>query len=372
MILHLISEDKFADYAIQQFYGVSNNSHFVVILDSETEIRHIKQIDKVEIVILNSSKYRELLTNLSTYSAIVVHGLFFPWQEQIILAAPEHIKIAWGCWGGEIYGRKELLSHFLDQRTKWIYWEKQIKRMLKLKPLLGKEFFVNKKTFQRINFCLSDMPEEYEYVKHFCKSSSMEYLWYNYYSIEETLGELKYENVRGSNILVGNSCSLENNHLDVFNLLKKLNLQQRKIIVPLSYGSNWLRLIIICKGEKYFKENFMPLNDFLDRKSYNKILCTCPIMIMNHIRPQAQGNIITGLWLGAKVYLNNKSITYSYFKSLGIHIFSIENDLKPSNRKALLPLEKEMVEQNRKILMQQYGLENVMEKTKLIVNTLSE
>jgi hypothetical protein len=84
------------------------------------------------------------------------------------------------------------------------------------------------------------------------------------------------------------------------------------------------------------------------------------------------GNILTTLWLGSKVYLSNRNPLNSYFKSLGIHIFSIENDLKPSNRKALLPPEKEMVEQNRKILMQQYGLENVMKKTKLIVNTLSE
>lgn len=371
MILHLFFDDKFADYAIQQFQEIDGSSYFVVVLDNETEIKHIKQTDKIKLVVFNSTEYHDLLMRLPAYSAIVVHGLFFPWQEQIILSAPENIKIAWVCWGGEIYSRKELLSHFLERQTKWIYWKKQIKRIIRLKTLIGKEFFVNKKTFQRIDFCLSDMPEEYEYVKHFCKSS-MEYLWYNYYSIEETLGELKYEYVRGSNILIGNSCSLENNHLDVFNLLKKINLQQRKIIVPLSYGSNWLYSILICKGEKYFKENFIPLNDFLDRKSYNKILCTCPIMIMNHIRPQAQGNIITGLWLGAKVYLNNKSITYSYFKKLGIHIFSIENDLNPSNRKALLPLEKEKVEQNRKILLQQYGMENMLEKTKIIVNTLNE
>jgi len=371
MILHLISDDKFADYAIQQFYGVSNNSHFVVILDTETEIRHIKQIDKVEIVILNSSKYQELLINLSTYSAIVVHGLFFPWQEQIILSAPEHIKIAWVFWGGEIYGRKEIRKKYLSTLSKFVLFLKNTKDTRKNLLNNTKKYFPNKLTFKRIHYCLTDVEEDFKIVQARFNPNIM-VMWYNYYSIEETTGTLRFSRVKGNNILVGNSGTLENNHLNIFFRLRKFNLNHSKIIVPLSYGENWIIRFLKKIGLLFFKENFLPLTDFMEREEYNKLLLSCAIVIMPHYRPQAMGNILTTLWLGSKVYLSNRNPLNSYFKRLGIHIFSIENDLKPSNRKALLPLEKEMVEQNRKILMQQYGLENVMEKTKLIVNTLSE
>ena len=371
MILHLITDDKFADYAINQFSLIDPSSLFVIVKYSEDEkIQNIQHIDKIIQVTFQSEKYDDLIKGLENYCAIVVHGLFYPWQEKIILSLSANVKIAWVCWGGEIYGRKQLLPHFLSKKTKQIYWQKQFKRLLKSKTLLGNDYFADISTFQKINYCLSDMQEEFQYVKEFTHSN-MQYFWYNYYSIGETLGDLQYEKIKGNNILIGNSCTLENNHLDAFKFLNELNIQNRKIIVPLSYGSDWLQKIVLKKGRKLFGKLFTPLLAFMDRDEYNQLIGTCSIMIMPHLRPQAQGNIITGLWLGAKIYLSKNSLTYAYFKRIGTIVFSIEDDLKPGNKEALTALSDDMIEYNRTIMLREYGKDNMMPRIQEIVNELN-
>lgn len=83
------------------------------------------------------------------------------------------------------------------------------------------------------------------------------------------------------------------------------------------------------------------------------------------------GNIITALWLGSKVFLSKKSTTYSCLKRLGIKMYSIEDDLNPGWKDALLPLSIEEREHNRRILMQEYGKENMHPRIAKVVEELT-
>ncbi len=371
MILHLLIDDKFADYAIKQFSEIDNNSHFVLVSGSTRPVlKYIKQKNKVQIVKSDSEEYTDFLNTINMYSAIISHGLFYSWQEKVILSASKKVKIAWVFWGGEIYGRDNLRKSFFAPKTRLLYWGKKVKYLLKGSVNKNKTFFVDYHLYKRIDYCLTDEHEEFKFVKKYT-DTIMKELWYNYYSIEETLGELQNSTVKGNNILVGNSCSLEGNHLEVFSILNKFDLTDRKIIVPLNYGDNWLQKILLKKGTKLFAEKFFPLIDFLERDVYNEYLTTCNVVVMNHYRPQAQGNIITSLWLGAKVYLSNKSIAYNYFKRLGICFFSIEDDLISNNKFALESLSADKVEHNRRILMSEYGRDNMQAKIRKIVEELN-
>ena len=91
----------------------------------------------------------------------------------------------------------------------------------------------------------------------------------------------------GNNILVGNSAHPENNHLDIAYKLKTINLSNRKIIVPLSYGDNKYKKIILKKYKNIFGNKFKPLLDFISIKDYLNILKSCNICIMGHLRQQA-------------------------------------------------------------------------------------
>ena len=90
-------------------------------------------------------------------------------------------------------------------------------------------------------------------------------------------------------------------------------------------------------------------------------------MIMNHYIPQAQGNILVGLWLGMRVYMSEKSLSYKFFKRLGCIVYSFESEFKIFG---LSKLSEDQKNTNREILSQWYNNEHTMSGVKNIVVTL--
>lgn len=372
MILHLLSDDKFADYAIKQFLETDTKSEFILVVPTnEYKLQRIVAIEKIKIVKYKSEEYNKLLKSLHNFIAIVSHGLFEKWQEEIILASSKETKIAWVFWGGDIYGRPEYIKSFLSVKSKVLFFVKQLKSSVKKKELNPQIYFANINTFKRINYCLTDVPNDFNFVKSNI-NSYMKALWYNYYSIEQTIGDLKDKVINGNNILIGNSSTLENNHLDAFSKLKQFDLSNRNVIVPLSYGQIWLRRFLLKQGNRVFKDSFYPLVDFLSLDEYNKKILSCSVVIMPHYRPQAMGNLLTAFWLGSKVYMSKKSMLYDYFKRLSVHVFSIEDDLVKSNMDALEPLSLDLHKHNQNILIQEYGKENMKIRINKLVEELSK
>jgi hypothetical protein len=227
--------------------------------------------------------------------------------------------------------------------------------MLQHKLNVEATYEIPKELFRRIDYCLTDIEEEYEFAARYLSVNAMKYHWYNYYSIEETIGSLRDCFCEGENIIIGNSCTIENNFFDIFRKLNEVPLSDREIMIPLSYGTPWLRNLIQKLGRKQFGDCFIPMVDFMPREQYNRTMLTCSAMIQPHYRAQAQGNIITGLWLGMRVYLSERNIAYSYFKRIGVRVFSIETDLNKGNPKAFVPLSTEEVQHNRSVLERWYS-----------------
>ena len=371
MILHVISDDKFSDYTINQFSAIDNSSDFVVLTEvQDLKLNYIKNRQAVTVININSPDYIRFCKTINKYNAVILHGLFLPLQVNTISLLSEKTKVAWVFWGAEIYGRNDIKLKFLSYRSKIIYFSRKTKKLLKGTLLKQEHYFAHKSIYKRINYCLTDVHEDFEFVREYT-DSSMKELWYNYYSIEETVGSLIHQKVNSGNILVGNSCNLENNYPEAFRALNRFDLSDRRVIVPLSYGQPWLKNIILKRGESLFKKSFLPLTDFLELDEYNNYLLTCSIVVMNHYRPQAMGNLITALWLGAKVYMSKRSLLFTFFQRIGTIVFSIEDDLKPEDKEALMPLESNKVEHNRTILKNIYGRDNMMTRIKAIVEELN-
>jgi len=352
MILHFLSDDKFSDYVIGQFSEPEMCSEFVLMSESESR-KYIQKDGAVKHVNPKDAEDMErLMGSLDHYSAVVLHGLFFPWCETVLRNVPSHVKVAWVFWGGEIYGRNDLKDLFLSKRSKLLLRVRQLKKRIEGKG--GEENYeLPLELFNRIDYCLTDIHEDFEFVTSYTQSKMKE-VWYNYYSIDETIGELRNQWVEGNNILVGNSSSLTCNHLDGFRAAKRLRNNNSEIVVPLSYGEPWLRNSLLKKGNRMFGNRFHPLIDFMPRDEYNKLIKSCVVVIMPHYRPQAFGNIITALWLGSRVFLSEKSTLYTFFKRIGITLFSIETDINRTKKPKVLSLSSEEREENRRILASLY------------------
>lgn len=138
--------------------------------------------------------------------------------------------------------------------------------------------------------------------------------------------------------------------------------------MPLSYGVPWIRNAMIKLGRLFFGKRFVPIVDYLPLKEYNKLMLDCNTIILPYWQPAAQGNIITSLWLGMRVYLSERSMAYTFFKRLGAHIFSFESDFK---KYGCTPITEEEFQQNRAVLEKWYSKEVMHDKNIELVKVLS-
>jgi uncharacterized membrane protein len=162
---------------------------------------------------------------------------------------------------------------------------------------------------------------------------------------------------------------LENNHLDVFHILKlKKSIENIKLVVPLSYGNNIkYKKEIIKKGTKYFKESFVPLLDFMPRAEYLELLSNCSTAIFYHYRQQAMGNIIALLYMGVRVYLSTNNPVYTYCKRIGLHIYDMDSEFDIYKNSIL---EEEKADENRNVLYNIFNEEEVINRLNSLVNAL--
>lgn len=368
MILHFITDDKFSDYAIRQFAGDEMCSKFILVSNS-SELKYTSQVEYVKVVNPDSEEFSIVLNTLSQFKAVVLHGMFWPWEERIIEAIPDGVKLGWVFWGGEIYGRSDLVNGFLAPKTKCMYFRKKLSRWIKSGFRIENKYEIPKKCFRRIDYCLTDVHEDFLFAQNFI-GGRMKELWYNYYSVEETVGGLYEARCSGDDVLLGNSCSIEGNHLDMFDFINRVpSIKAKRLYAPLSYGEVWLRNVLSAKGKALFPD-FHPLVDFIPRDEYNGIIQRCSTVVMNHYRQQAFGNILTSLWLGARVFMSKNSLLYEYFKRIGCSVFCVEDDLNVSNSQLNTPLSSDELEITRSAIFTLYSKEAMRQRIIEAVNEL--
>ena len=365
MVLHILSDDKFTDYVINQFKDEEMQSEMVVIPSGAGHF--FTKCDKVSIIRYPSREFTELLNKLHNYSGVVLHGMFWPYCEQIIKATPSSVKLAWYFWGGELYARKDVICSFLSPITKLLYYLHFIKKGQTYK----KSFLwqLPLELYKRLDYCITSEYEEYEYAKKYTHSD-MQFLWYTCYSIEDTVGKMMSHRSFGNSVLFCNSAAIENNMFDIaLQLSKPKNrelLGDRQVIMPMGYGTPWIKRLMLRVGPHCFK-HFKPITEFLPREEYNKMMTDCSILILPSKSPAGQGNIITALWLGMRVYLSERSIAYNYFNRIGVKIFSLESDFTKYGCEVLTD---DVVKHNRKILLDTYSRKSVNDANKHLINVL--
>lgn len=128
-------------------------------------------------------------------------------------------------------------------------------------------------------------------------------------------------------IQVGNSADPLNNHLEVFEKINTLKLENIRIICPLSYGDKEYAEKVLQSGKKLFGDNFEPILNFMSFDKYLNILSKVDVAIFNHNRQQAVGNITTLLGLGKKVYIREDITTWGYCIEHKLKIYSITDEI---------------------------------------------
>lgn len=393
-ILHFFDDDKFIDPAIKLFESVIPESSIYYILNNgNTSFKYVKSKKAIPLDLNN----KELITSIfkDKNKVLFFHALNKSKQELICNFPTKAIKV-WFIWGYDLYNNWKILKKDLFEKET-IASIKNINLNQKIKN----KYFFNKTVFnvcylmrvklhllpqkvsnfiknnyfngfylaaEKIDIVVPVVPNEYDLVK--AMKIKPVFAPFTYGCIEDMLlNDLCTKSISKSNILVGNSGYPTNNHIDVFKKLAALQIGKRNVYVPLSYGGTpeYINKVIL-KGKEYFGDNFKPLINFMPLDDYNKIISSCGIIIFNHIRQQALGNIIPLGYHGAKIFLNSKSPVYNYFKKEGIFVFNFK-EINQSKIDVLLT-EKEST-YNKQKFFDLYSNESVKNKIETLINIVS-
>lgn len=370
MILQLLFDDPFADYAIKQFAPYRDLVRFVMVRwEASCEIKHVKLIEHVDIIDYFSPAYKELCSQLGSYSAVIMNSLCSPWQWEIVRLLPVHVKLAWVVFGTEVYDRHDMEWRNLSRSSKFL---------LSLRHLKGVLFKESKSSetpldvLQRVDYCLNSSIEIFEEIKGYIGNESMQHIRYSYFTIEDMVGNLLDERASGDNVLLGNCANITNNHITALNIMRKTKFSRNaSLIVPLSYGSAWTKKIICRYAKIFFRDKFTPLMNYLPRDEYNCILLSCSTFVDAHYRPNAFGNILTSLWIGLHVYVSKYAIQTTFLKNLGLRFGILEEDLR-NDGNAYVRASDEDFQHNREILMANYGKNQIEKNVDNIIRVLGQ
>ncbi len=371
MILHILNDEKFIDSTHRYSEGIENIDNEYLVISDSTNLKYIK---KTPVKIISNKKiFRVSFFNqMKSYDAVILHNLDFI-KIWILILASRKINFIWIGLGTDynnyIFGSREEL---FEPITKMLY-KTNMKNKSQIKQYLKELFyssFLIKYAINKVAYFAPVLNIEYDLVLAKNKWFKPKFVDFNYGSGGSNFEVIaKKFNTLGKNILIGNSATYENNHIDMFDQLKDFELIGRKVLCPLSYGKNDYRAEVIKEGEEIFKNSFKPITDFVAYDEYFEMLSTCSIVVMNHIRQQALGNIMIMIGIGAKVYIRTSNPVYAFLQELGLTIFDIEQI--DNENDFLTPLNEAQAINNKKIIEERYKGDVFLNKVRAFYNTIT-
>lgn len=377
MIVHFMRDEKVIENIINNYSAVGGNHIFLIF--TRTPQKELNYISRKTLAQANVIKYDFEAGGIEKYvkeaKAILLHSLHYIFAKTLNEITAD-IKVGWIAWGFDIYTLPKISSRIYAPLTDKFIKESRnglsIERFIKNNQFLDKLYYkiVKGKTspnaeinraMAKIDYFITYLEEDYHLFSKYYPNV-FEFKYCSFSDIGQYLAgneNLKID-LNATNILVGNSNTPECNHLDVFQLLEKdlRRFEVSKVYVPLSYGSNErYRSKVKQFGTQVMSEYFEPLEIFMKRDEYVEILQSCSTGIFYHYRQQALGNIISMLYLGARVYMSPISPAYQYLTRNGLIVFDLEQDFRQfGNRR----LDSVSVAKNRTILDSLFSKQRVL------------
>ena len=331
-ILNFVFDEKFIDGTIEYLSTTPDETAHDYIHVSETTIGNFQLIRRHPDIIIQMPPEQIMdFVKEKQYDVIFLHSLY-SCPLDLIAKFPTTIKVCWFGWGYDMYSEDDsqiITMPLYKSHTKyalghhWRAMKRCIQKWLHIPSNEDNSGILYRKAVQRIDFFSGVLPVEYELAQRcsFFKAKPVEYHYY---------GVLPYQfaTINGNNIIIGNSADPLNNHLDLIEYIEKLQLDGRRVYMPLSYAGFPAYIKKVKKAfEDKIGENFIPLESFLNSADYFDIMNSCSVGIFFHERQQAIGNINQILRNGGKVFLSETSVAYQYLSSIGARVFSVQKDL---------------------------------------------
>lgn len=241
---------------------------------------------------------------------VFFHGLFDPRIKLLMIMFIDKSRFFWVIWGGDLYA--------------YMFYKFSFKEMV-IKQ-------IDKILFPKINNLVSFNKFDYELLleKYPSDKNVNRKFYFAPYFVSYVFASSDFNKrvkSKQKTILVGNSASESNNHIDCFiKLFNEVDKSINRVVCPLTYGDSVYREQVIEFGRKLFGDRFDPITEYIDYKKHVKILEEVDEAIFFHDRQQALSTIIQLLALGKKVYIKNSVTTYRFLIQHGILVYNAIED----------------------------------------------
>lgn len=341
-VIHIHTDHKFV--AGSERYNGEVFDNELIILGAKNSLNE-KYHNQAHFFEPNPKNLDKIVSFINTADILVIYQLDF-FKSPIVNKVVKRIKIIWRFFGTELYSRK--LHLYLSKRTKSFFRLEILKRNVKQYfPFFFQEEKNFYKALKRVDAITGVFKEEYEYLtRHFKNLPKF---------IPLSLDGMHYAHVidfeldypKQNTIVIGNSRSYYNNHLDVLEMVEKCKLNEKiNMKILFNYGAEnayteKVREMASEIEKASLIDSFIAPNEFIN--FYGPIAA----FVNNSYRQLALGNILMALHNGVKVYLNTKNPTYAWFKNEGLYVYEIE-DLKQDLETGQIHLTKDEINHNLK------------------------
>ncbi|MCC5894485.1 MAG: TDP-N-acetylfucosamine:lipid II N-acetylfucosaminyltransferase [Alkalibacterium sp.] len=333
-------------------YFNKENHEFIIVGSNTNQAEFIQLNSNVEFFPKNVKGFFKISKKMANSSKVIIHGLLMSQITFLLFLKPFTMKkVFWIVWGADLYfyqSKKNDFKHNINEFFRKIV----IKRIPFIATLVKDDYYLAEKWYN-VNavhlkaIYISDERTQY---------------------IREVLENRKTTKNGTLRILIGNNATPSNNHLEVFEYLKKYSNRDIEIICPLSYGDNEYAKLIENKGKEMFGSKFSALVELVPMREYIHFLDTIDIGVFNNDRQQGLGNIFSLLYLGKKVFLRPSTTMWNEIRNeMGIEVFSIE-EINNNSFTDFSDINKETIEKNFSITQKRYDPNEIIDIWSKIFN----
>ncbi|EHO08782.1 hypothetical protein HMPREF9714_02153 [Myroides odoratimimus CCUG 12901] len=332
-VLHILTDSKFINSHKKKFSNLIYENTYLFLLDSKEIINADKDVLYINV---NSSELKQYIQGCWNYDMIVTNGLSY-YQALFINKLDKEFKnIYWSFFGTEVYSDNLFFARnsLLDSET-YIYYKKNwlyrgLQSIYHLRFLfIGKRGYRKeiRNAMKRCGYFLWYSFEEFQFI-----SSKVNIKFPSFIQLPFLNLSFEYNKYvkKEKNILVGNSGSEYNNHIDLFYKIDSCTKDgwDYKVLVPFSYGYTYNYKRKIDRELSSLNLDINLLTEFIPYEEYISNFEKATTAIYPSFRQMGLGNIIMCMQCGVKVYLSVKNPTYSWLIKHNFLVYSIENCLK--------------------------------------------
>lgn len=347
MNYHLMIDDKFINDFITDAEKAAPGNNIYIIDQHLEQAAHVKS-PLARFAPYHTPVFQELVKGIGANDKVFIHWLSES-AVAFVLSLPEAVPAGVCFWGGDIveipfsrfkrtiYGPKTLKYFEREEERTKVEWNllkpkllfKTFKRRYIKYPKSERHIATQRdRFFRRLNFFLNWNEIDHQWIhQHYTTNVTLKYFFYNVNPQPDNNGVAYTKKEPGvTTILLGNSATSTNNHLEALEALAKFKDEPIKLVIPLNYGSRQYGDLVEQKAVAMFgREKVNALRDFMNRDDYYRLLDEVDIAFMPHYRSQAVGNTLAMLYRGKKLFLHHKSSVYQLFKRYDVNVHDVAN-----------------------------------------------